>query len=320
MADYNLEYGIRDVNDSDEDRNLNNYVDSIATERNVYITSRNMNGPENRILSYTGFHFAFFLFHRTRPDIDPLSDARIHSSYLSFSATDPLERFASAHEAKALVTRMLVSDHQFPFYVIDRESGQRLLWKELPADGNGSSSSAVEPVQLEDLDDMITKISEAVARIAREASESGRHSAQIIVKIDKCTVVPHQEFGRVFLLNHHNYDDNILVDDDDDEDEPELNIAIEESFVESATAFGSLPAAKSVVEALEMFKYEGICDQDHKDESKLRETCVICMEEVMIGSQLTRMPCSHHFHRDCIARWLHMNHTCPLCRFELPSQ
>ncbi|GMN20824.1 hypothetical protein TIFTF001_050078 [Ficus carica] len=85
-------------------------------------------------------------------------------------------------------------------------------------------------------------------------------------------------------------------------------------------AFGSVPAAKSVVEALEKFKYEGSCDQDHEDESKLIETCVICMEEVIIGSHLIRMPCSHICHEDCISPWIHQNHTCPLCRHKLPSQ
>ncbi|EXB44305.1 E3 ubiquitin-protein ligase RING1-like protein [Morus notabilis] len=98
------------------------------------------------------------------------------------------------------------------------------------------------------------------------------------------------------------------------DDQGELNRVIGQSFSESAAgAFGSVPAAKSVLEALEKFRYE------RSNESDLM-TCVICMEVVMNGTHLTRLPCSHVFHVDCIMEWLNDNHTCPLCRFKLPSQ
>ncbi|GMN32494.1 hypothetical protein TIFTF001_003708 [Ficus carica] len=49
--------------------------------------------------------------------------------------------------------------------------------------------------------------------------------------------------------------------------------------------------------------------------------CVICMEEVTIGSQLTtRLPCSHLFHGDCLSQWLLRNQSCPLSCHKLPSQ
>lgn len=98
------------------------------------------------------------------------------------------------------------------------------------------------------------------------------------------------------------------------DDQGELNRVIGQSFSESAAAaLGSVPASKSVLEALEKFRYE------RSNESDLM-TCVICMEVVMNGTHLTRMPCSHVFHVDCIMEWLNHNHTCPLCRFKLPSQ
>ncbi|EXC12073.1 hypothetical protein L484_006617 [Morus notabilis] len=45
-------------------------------------------------------------------------------------------------------------------------------------------------------------------------------------------------------------------------------------------AFGSLPAAKSVLEAFEKFRYERSNEDENEDESKLIK-CVICMEEVV---------------------------------------
>ncbi|GMN32548.1 hypothetical protein TIFTF001_003728 [Ficus carica] len=230
-----------------------------------------MNCRNDPNLSSTSCRFAFIVFHRTRSDTVPMSYSRIHSSSLCIPC--PFERFASAGEAKAVVARMLASNPQFPFYAIDRRS--------------------VEPVLLERLDGAITRISEAAARIAREASESGCNVAQMLIKIDKRTVIPHHNFEEVRLLNHIYEDDDDDSEDDDNEDEPELNGAIEQSFVESAMAFESVPAAKSVVEALEKFKYEGSCE-DHEDESKLIETKIAShigyIRLILVHSVVTNCP------------------------------
>ncbi|KAK4757527.1 hypothetical protein SAY87_018828 [Trapa incisa] len=52
------------------------------------------------------------------------------------------------------------------------------------------------------------------------------------------------------------------------------------------------------------------------------EGCSICTNDYRGGSDdddtIVMMPCSHKYHWGCIVTWLEMNHTCPLCRFELP--
>lgn len=47
--------------------------------------------------------------------------------------------------------------------------------------------------------------------------------------------------------------------------------------------------------------------------------CVICFESVPLGSQMTRFPCGHLFHRPCIEQWIRKHCTCPICRFELET-
>lgn len=42
--------------------------------------------------------------------------------------------------------------------------------------------------------------------------------------------------------------------------------------------------------------------------------CSICMEEVVVGEEVTYLPCTHWFHHPCIAAWLGEHDTCPHCR------
>ncbi|KAJ1728724.1 hypothetical protein LPJ61_003881 [Coemansia biformis] len=52
-------------------------------------------------------------------------------------------------------------------------------------------------------------------------------------------------------------------------------------------------------------------------------TCVICKESAVgdagVHDPVTRLPCRHHFHRECIRPWLELHNTCPMCRHEVPS-
>ncbi|EXC17857.1 E3 ubiquitin-protein ligase RING1-like protein [Morus notabilis] len=284
----------------DEERNLNNLIDSSATERSIYITARKTNYPDNQSLSSPRFYMEFCFLHRTRcSDIrhSADSDTNILSTWLEFH--HPFDRFASVEGAKAVVARILSDEETIPYSVNggDSRSSQSLLWTDLDA------SAALELFQ-HGFDDVVTRISEAAARIVSEAAAAGRKVVEMVITFDKRTVVPHDELQRL-IAHYVEY-----------RQDTELNRAIGQSFSESAGRFGSVPAAKSAVEALERFRYERSSARDEDDQSK----CVICMEELTIGSHVTCLPCSHIFHGGCILEWLNDNHTCPLCRFKLPSQ
>ncbi|KAK7479991.1 hypothetical protein BaRGS_00028724 [Batillaria attramentaria] len=45
--------------------------------------------------------------------------------------------------------------------------------------------------------------------------------------------------------------------------------------------------------------------------------CSICMEDFTLEEEAKRLPCEHHYHKDCIIRWLEMHGTCPVCRKDL---
>jgi len=49
-------------------------------------------------------------------------------------------------------------------------------------------------------------------------------------------------------------------------------------------------------------------------------TCSICSDAYNEGDVLRVLPCpsnSHHFHRNCIDRWLRINSSCPICRHRI---
>ncbi|KAJ0025261.1 hypothetical protein Pint_08120 [Pistacia integerrima] len=67
--------------------------------------------------------------------------------------------------------------------------------------------------------------------------------------------------------------------------------------------------SKSTFEGLERVRIEGCL---------VEIECVICFEKFDNGEEITRLPCYHLFHGDCISKWLQRSITCPLCRYSLP--
>ncbi|XP_048442432.1 E3 ubiquitin-protein ligase SIRP1-like [Pyrus x bretschneideri] len=68
-----------------------------------------------------------------------------------------------------------------------------------------------------------------------------------------------------------------------------------------------VPASEASIEMLEKVNVE------------FSTTCSVCMEEIRIDSEATRMPCLHIFDEDCIVEWLHKSRFCPVCRFSMPA-
>ncbi|XP_039022635.1 E3 ubiquitin-protein ligase At1g63170-like isoform X2 [Hibiscus syriacus] len=45
--------------------------------------------------------------------------------------------------------------------------------------------------------------------------------------------------------------------------------------------------------------------------------CCICLSAYDDGVELRELPCCHHFHCACIDKWLYINATCPLCKYNI---
>ncbi|KAL4633674.1 hypothetical protein ACB092_04G139600 [Castanea dentata] len=101
-----------------------------------------------------------------------------------------------------------------------------------------------------------------------------------------------------------------IIDDDDDDEDSNEEEELDSVILDSMETYEPIPATKCSIKALEKVRFQqGL---------KSVQECVICMEEFHNGSEVTRMPCSHIYHGDCIVRWLETSHICPLCRYPMP--
>ncbi|XVF30879.1 hypothetical protein REPUB_Repub16aG0095800 [Reevesia pubescens] len=71
--------------------------------------------------------------------------------------------------------------------------------------------------------------------------------------------------------------------------------------------YGTPPAQKEAVEAMPTVTVED------------NVQCSVCLEDIEIGSEAKEMPCKHKFHGVCITPWLELHSSCPVCRYQLPS-
>ncbi|XP_020259323.1 E3 ubiquitin-protein ligase CIP8-like isoform X2 [Asparagus officinalis] len=103
---------------------------------------------------------------------------------------------------------------------------------------------------------------------------------------------------------------NVVVEDEDyiNPSEYEILFADHDSAIR-----GSPPAAKLVVENL---PYKVLTQEDL---AKNNATCAVCKDEILLEEKVRQLPCMHHYHGDCILPWLGMRNTCPVCRYELPT-
>ncbi|OEL22185.1 hypothetical protein BAE44_0016795 [Dichanthelium oligosanthes] len=95
----------------------------------------------------------------------------------------------------------------------------------------------------------------------------------------------------------------VPLDDDDFEVLP--------GHLADAAAGGAPPAARAAVERLQVVAVRG--------EEEAAQGCAVCKDGLAQGELATRLPCAHFYHGACIGPWLAIRNSCPVCRYELPT-
>uniref|UniRef100_A0ACD5UH39 Uncharacterized protein n=1 Tax=Avena sativa TaxID=4498 RepID=A0ACD5UH39_AVESA len=77
-----------------------------------------------------------------------------------------------------------------------------------------------------------------------------------------------------------------------------------------ATVGGAPPAARAAVDRLQVVTISG---------EDAAQGCAVCKDGIVRGEVATRLPCAHFYHGACIGPWLAIRNSCPVCRYELPT-
>lgn len=77
---------------------------------------------------------------------------------------------------------------------------------------------------------------------------------------------------------------------------------------------GPPPTSESFVNSLPRV----IINENQKKSNEL-VPCAVCKDPMLLGSEAIQLPCFHLYHPCCILPWLARRNSCPLCRYELPT-
>ncbi|MCO5547898.1 hypothetical protein L7F22_001351 [Adiantum nelumboides] len=94
---------------------------------------------------------------------------------------------------------------------------------------------------------------------------------------------------------------------------PGLDQLIQQLAENDPNRYGAPPASKSAVEAMPTIT---ISEQQLGTDAA---HCAVCKDAFELGSEARQMPCSHLYHSDCILPWLAQHNSCPVCRYEMPT-
>ncbi|CAN7118331.1 uncharacterized protein LOC103860540 [Brassica rapa] len=107
--------------------------------------------------------------------------------------------------------------------------------------------------------------------------------------------------------------------DQQEDDEDYLHTTEYEMLFEAeiSSGLGKPPASKSFIKNLKVspLTKEDVTEENDGDAM----CCAVCREEMSVGNEVAELPCRHKYHGECIVPWLGIRNTCPVCRFELPS-
>ncbi|XP_004515274.1 E3 ubiquitin-protein ligase RING1-like [Cicer arietinum] len=94
---------------------------------------------------------------------------------------------------------------------------------------------------------------------------------------------------------------------------PGLEDLIQQLAENDPSRRGTPPASKSAVEKLPVISVtEELLESDSAQ-------CAVCKDTFALGEKAKQMPCKHIYHTDCILPWLELHNSCPVCRYELPT-
>ncbi|KAK9926186.1 hypothetical protein M0R45_023428 [Rubus argutus] len=206
----------------------------------------------------------------------------------------------------------------------DDDTGIPLCWDSLRLEEHRENN---EEFEWEEVDGRVEEVFGMFIDPDNE-EESGSVSVSlspILASEEQVTVERVEALGNLeweVLLNAHNWEPNPELDHDaepfpGDHDDyiytAEYDMLFGQFSENENVVMGRPPAANLVVETLPSV----VVTQE--DVEKGNALCAVCKDDINLGEQAKKLPCAHRYHGDCIVPWLRIRNTCPVCRYELPT-
>ncbi|NP_001148879.2 uncharacterized protein LOC100282498 [Zea mays] len=117
---------------------------------------------------------------------------------------------------------------------------------------------------------------------------------------------------------HHDEEEEADRQEDGDGDDDPDNMTYEQgqALVESVgTEYRGL--SDELISYLQPWKYKAVKASGLFSRKTNHEDCPICLSTFRNRETMITLPCRHHYHAACVTRWLKVNKTCPVCKYEL---
>uniref|UniRef100_A0ACD5ZR18 Uncharacterized protein n=1 Tax=Avena sativa TaxID=4498 RepID=A0ACD5ZR18_AVESA len=107
-------------------------------------------------------------------------------------------------------------------------------------------------------------------------------------------------------------------DDDSDNDDVDPDNMTYEQRQELAESLGneSRGLSDDLMQYLAPWKYKSGSGFFSRKTSN-NDDCSVCLSAFRNRERLITLPCKHSYHAGCITRWLKINKTCPVCKYEV---
>lgn len=195
----------------------------------------------------------------------------------------------------------------------------RLCWDCLPLEDMRTANEEFEWEQVDDgaglslavngVDEL--SLSSAISSEGDEAGGDGGDGAAR--NLDWEVLLAMNNLERAWNIEQELDIDSYFTDQDDYVNASEYVTLFGLFTDDDAASKGGPPAAESVVQNLPVVELT----QQYLEKNNV--VCAVCKDDILLEVKVKRLPCSHYYHGDCIIPWLSIRNTCPVCRYELPT-
>ncbi|KQK19635.1 E3 ubiquitin ligase BIG BROTHER isoform X1 [Brachypodium distachyon] len=118
--------------------------------------------------------------------------------------------------------------------------------------------------------------------------------------------------------DHHNDHDEEEADNDDDNDDIDPDSMTYEQMQELVESVGneSRGLSDELMSFLVPWKYKDRSGFFSRKTNNL-DDCSICLSAFRNRERLITLPCKHNYHAGCVTKWLKIDKTCPVCKYEV---